>query len=204
MSTRLIQGPAVTKLPIDHRGRQVLLDAYAYQGNNEHEQILALIHRSPEADPDVVPIVRIHSGCVTGDVFHSLRCDCYQQLQLALDAICTAPLGGIVYLPYQEGRGIGLYKKLLAYGRQDRGADTIEANVEIGVPVDARDYEFAAWVLRDIGFRTVTLLSGNPLKKSALVKNGIQVNKCAPLKSASNRYNERYIRTKRKRMSHDI
>lgn len=204
MSTRLIQGPAVTKLPIDHRGRQVLLDAYAYQGENEHEQIIALVHRSDGAHGEDVPVVRIHSGCVTGDVFHSLRCDCYQQLQLALDAICASPLGAILYLPYQEGRGIGLYNKIIAYGCQDRGADTIEANMEIGVPVDARDYAFAAWVLRDLGFCAVTLLSGNPLKKSALADNGIQINECAPLKSASNRFNERYLRTKRKKMSHNI
>ena len=134
----------------------------------------------------------------------SARCDCDRQLQLALDAICEAPLGVIVYLPYQEGRGIGLYHKLRAYECQDHGADTVEANLQIRMPIDARDYDLAAWVLRDLGLRTVKLLSGNPLKNEALTKSGIRVVQCVPLKSAPNRFNERYLSTKRQRMAHDL
>ncbi|WP_334149083.1 GTP cyclohydrolase II [Hyphomicrobium sp.] len=206
MPTRLtsIQGPVVTKLPIERHGQQVMLDAYSYQGEEPHEEVLVLVHRSPLADETTVPVVRIHSGCVTGDVFHSLRCDCYRQLQMALDAVCAAPFGAVVYLPYQEGRGIGLYQKILAYGCQDRGADTIEANLEIGAPVDARDYDLAARVLKDLGLTSLELLTGNPLKKAALERNGIGVLQCTPLKSAPNRFNARYLVTKRVRMAHDV
>lgn len=204
MPGRVIQGPVVTKLPIDRRGQEVVLDAYAYQGPADREQILALVHRSPAVDAGGTPIVRIHSGCVTGDVFQSLRCDCHRQLQLALDAICEAAFGVIVYLPYQEGRGIGLYHKLRAYECQDQGADTIDANIQIGMPIDARDYSLAAWVLRDLGLSTVKLLSGNPLKSEALIASGIKVVQCAPLRSAPNRFNEKYLLTKRQRMAHDL
>lgn len=201
---RMIQGPVVTKLPIDLHGREVMLDAYAYQGGASQEQVLALLHRTSDTEPDAVPVVRIHSGCVTGDVFHSLRCDCYRQLQLALDEICSAPIGLIIYLPYQEGRGIGLYRKLLAYRCQDDGADTVDANVAIGMPIDARDYDLAAWILKDLKMGTIRLLSGNPLKKEALSNAGINVTECVALKSPPNRFNERYLETKRQRMAHDL
>lgn len=204
MTTQLIQGPVVTKLPIDWRGREVVLDAHAYQGGASHEQVLALLHHGSDACASVVPVVRIHSGCVTGDVFRSLRCDCYRQLQLALDEICTAPVGALIYMPYQEGRGIGLYRKLLAYKCQDHGADTVDANVEIGMPIDARNYDLAAWILKDLGMPTIKLLSGNPLKKDALARAGITVAQCVPLKSPANRFNERYLETKRQRMAHDL
>lgn len=204
MSGRVIQGPVVTKLPIDRHGQEVVLDAYAYQGPADREQVLALVHRRADVDAEDTPIVRIHSGCVTGDVFQSLRCDCHRQLQLALDAICEAAFGVIIYLPYQEGRGIGLYHKLRAYECQDRGADTIDANVAIGMPIDAREYSLAAWVLRDLGLSKVMLLSGNPLKYEALIESGIRVARCTPLKSAPNRFNEKYLLTKRQRMAHDI
>lgn len=204
MTTQMVQGPVFTKLPIEWRGTEVVLDAYAYQGSASHEQVLALVHRGPNVGPDFVPVVRIHSGCVTGDVFHSLRCDCYRQLQLALDAVCTAPVGMIIYLPYQEGRGIGLYRKLMAYKCQDEGADTVDANLEIGMPIDSRNYDLAAWILQDLGMPNITLLSGNPLKRDALSKAGITVTQCAPLKSAPNRFNARYLETKRQRMAHDL
>ena len=204
MTTLMVQGPVVTKLPIDWRGREMMLDAYAYQGGASHEQVLALLNHAADTAPDTVPVVRIHSGCVTGDIFHSLRCDCYRQLQLALDEICTAPVGLIIYLPYQEGRGIGLYRKLQAYKCQDDGADTVDANVEIGMPIDARDYELAAWILKDLGMATIKLLSGNPLKRDALANAGITVAQCIPLISPPNRFNERYLKTKRQRMAHDL
>lgn len=199
-----IRGTVVTKLPIERHGREVVLDACCYQGEAEHEEVLVLVHRSVLANETTVPVVRIHSGCVTGDVFGSLRCDCYRQLQMALDTMCAAPLGAILYLPYQEGRGIGLYQKMLAYSCQDRGADTIEANLAIGAPVDAREYDFAARILNDLGLTSLNLLTGNPLKKDALVRNGIGVIQCTPLRSKPNPFNERYIETKRTKMSHDL
>lgn len=101
-----------TVLPIALEGRELTLEAHAYQGDTTEEQVLVLIHRAPNVAKDEIPVVRIHSGCVTGDIFHSLRCDCYQQLQAALKVITTAPYGAIVYVPYHEGRGIGLFKKI--------------------------------------------------------------------------------------------
>jgi len=193
-----------TVLPVDVNGREVLLDSYAYQGTKEHEQVLILIHTNVDMPDSVIPIVRVHSGCVTGDVFRSLRCDCYQQLQLALRIICKAPYGIMLYFPHHEGRGIGLYKKLQAYARQDSGVDTVDANIEVGEPVDARDYTLAARILKDLGAPVVRLLSNNPEKVRALSANGIRVADCVPVRSEPNKHNARYLATKRKRMAHDI
>src|SRR5689334_23043108 len=138
-----------TILPIEFHGRELMLEAHAYQGNTDEEQILVLIHRDKTAPNGglEVPVVRVHSGCVTGDIFHSLRCDCYQQLQAALKVITEVPYGAIVYVPYHEGRGIGLFKKIQAYALQDQGFDTVEANIEVGAPIDSRDYGMTARVL---------------------------------------------------------
>ena len=140
-----------TVLPIELDGRESTLEAHAYQGEATEEQALVLIHRAPGANKSAVPVVRVHSGCVTGDIFHSLRCDCYQQLQEALKIITEAPLGVIVYVPYHEGRGIGLFKKIQAYALQDQGLDTVEANIEVGEPIDSRDYELSARILSELG-----------------------------------------------------
>ena len=124
---------------------------------------------------EVVPIVRVHSGCVTGDIFHSLRCDCYAQLQLSLETIIESELGIIIYLPHHEGRGIGLVNKIKAYAEQDRGLDTVDANLSIGAPIDARDYELPAKILKDLGYEKIRLMTNNPLKVEALERHGIQV-----------------------------
>ena len=193
-----------TVLPIEFQGRELTLETHAYQGEIPEEQALVLIHRAPGVGKGVVPVVRIHSGCVTGDIFHSLRCDCYQQLQAALKVITEAPLGAIVYVPYHEGRGIGLFKKIQAYALQDQGLDTVEANIEVGEPIDSRDYDLSARVLRDLGMSEIKLLSNNPAKEQALKALGIRVTERVPIVVKPNKFNKRYLETKRARMAHKI
>lgn len=195
-----------TILPIDFHGKELMLEAHAYQGESEEEQILALIHRDADAfnGSAPMPIVRVHSGCVTGDIFHSLRCDCYQQLQAALKIITEVPYGAIVYVPYHEGRGIGLFKKIQAYALQDQGFDTVEANIEVGAPIDSRDYGMTARVLRDLGMPEIKLLSNNPAKEQALKQHGIRIAERLPLVAEPNKFNQRYLDTKRARMAHKL
>jgi len=197
-----IDWSAQTILPIDFKGREVHLEARAYQGKDPSTQAMALIHRvDPEA---AVPVVRVHSGCVTGDIFHSLRCDCYPQLQAAMARILEEPLGVLIYLPYHEGRGIGLLNKIKAYALQDQGRDTVDANVEIGAPVDARDYGLAADILFDLAFPAIRLLTNNPAKVEALRAAGIRVTERLPLVVPASNHNKRYLETKRSRMSHKL
>jgi GTP cyclohydrolase II len=193
-----------TILPIAFQGRELVLEAHAYQGETDEEQVLVLVHRDPKAVNGVMPIVRVHSGCVTGDIFHSLRCDCYQQLQAALKVITEAPYGAVIYVPYHEGRGIGLFKKIQAYALQDQGLDTVEANIEVGAPIDSRDYALAARVLCDLGMAEIKLLSNNPAKEQALKAHGIHVAERLPLVVAPNKFNKRYLDTKRARMAHKL
>ncbi len=195
-----------TILPIDYQGRELMLEAHAYQGETDEEQVLALVHRDKNAINGSVPtpVVRVHSGCVTGDIFHSLRCDCYQQLQAALKIITEVPIGAIVYAPYHEGRGIGLFKKIQAYALQDQGLDTVEANIEVGAPIDSRDYALTARVLRDLDMPEIKLLSNNPAKEQALKAHGIRVVERLPIVVVPNKFNKRYLETKRARMAHKI
>jgi GTP cyclohydrolase II/3,4-dihydroxy 2-butanone 4-phosphate synthase/GTP cyclohydrolase II len=194
---------AQTILPIEFRSREVKVEARAYQGADPTCQALVLVHREAAAG-DAVPVVRVHSGCVTGDIFHSLRCDCYPQLQAALDRILTSPVGVLVYLPYQEGRGIGLVNKIRAYALQDRGYDTVDANVAIGAPIEARDYDLAAHILFDLGYPEIRLLTNNPAKMEALQAKGVEVVEQLPLIVAPSRHNTRYLKTKKERMAHKL
>jgi GTP cyclohydrolase II len=148
-----------------------------------------------------IPLVRLHSECLTGDVLGSLRCDCGQQLQAALELIAAAPAGVLLYLP-QEGRGIGLANKIRAYALQDQGLDTVDANLALGLPIDRRDYAAAAHILLSLGLRQVRLLTNNPAKSAALEKHGVQVVERVPLEVPPNPINREYLRTKADRMGH--
>lgn len=169
------------------------------KGANPGEEAVVLIHG--KLNGREAPLVRIHSQCLTGDVFTSQRCDCRAQLELALRKISKARSGVLVYLP-QEGRGIGLLNKLRAYELQDAGMDTVEANEHLGFAADSRDYAFAASVLRAVGATRVRLLSNNPDKINQLAAAGIEVVEripCQPRISATTR---RYLSTKKSKMGH--
>lgn len=193
-----------TVLPIEFHGRELTLEARAYQGEDTNSQAMALVNRGVGAQASATPIVRVHSGCVTGDIFHSLRCDCYRQLQEAMKVIVDTPNGVLIYLPYHEGRGIGLVNKIRAYALQDKGVDTVDANVQIGAPIDARDYGLAADILFDLGFAEIKLLSNNPAKVEALRAEGIKVIEQVPVITEPHLYNKRYLETKRVRMAHKL
>jgi GTP cyclohydrolase II/3,4-dihydroxy 2-butanone 4-phosphate synthase/GTP cyclohydrolase II len=197
---------ARTTLPIEFQGREVKLEAHAYEDETASYQAMAVVHRKPahDVDAEVIPLVRVHSGCVTGDIFHSLRCDCYAQLQLSLGKVIESDLGVIIYLPHHEGRGIGLVNKIKAYAEQDRGLDTVDANLSIGAPIDARDYELPAKILKDLGFEKIRLMSNNPLKLDALKRHGIEVVEQVRTVTEPSQYNERYLATKKERMAHKL
>ncbi|MGD0797266.1 MAG: GTP cyclohydrolase II [Acidobacteriaceae bacterium] len=147
------------------------------------------------------PIVRIHSQCLTGDVFHSLRCDCRQQLELALAAIADAGAGILIY-ENQEGRGIGLMAKLQAYELQDQGLDTIEANLELGYKADCREFELPAEILKLLGIRAVRLITNNPAKVEALEAVGIAVAERISAEVPAEPASARYLQTKREKLGH--
>ncbi len=149
-------------------------------------------------------LVRVHSECLTGDVFGSRRCDCGPQLDAALAAVAEAGRGVVLYVRGHEGRGIGLMHKLQAYQLQDGGSDTVDANLELGLPADARDYGTGAQILADLGVRTMTLLSNNPAKRAGLEGYGLQIVGRQALPVHATVENLRYLRTKRDRMGHDL
>ena len=155
----------------------------------------------PAAVPADAPLVRVHSECLTGDAFGSHRCDCGEQLDESLDLV--AQHGGVVvYVRGHEGRGIGLWEKIRAYGLQEQGADTVDANLQLGHPEDARDYRAAAAILTDMGLTRVRLLTNNPAKINALRAHGIDVVDRVPLEATARPQNAHYLATKRARMQH--
>ena len=164
---------------------------------------VALISPHGLGGGDGVPLVRVHSECLTGDVFGSLRCDCGPQLQEALRRISERP-GAVIYLRGHEGRGVGLLDKLRAYALQDAGADTVDAQIQLGLPVDDREYGAAAGILHALGVPRVRLLSNNPDKRTELVAGGIDVVALEPIELPANPANVRYLRTKRDRMGHTL
>jgi 3,4-dihydroxy 2-butanone 4-phosphate synthase/GTP cyclohydrolase II len=171
---------------------------HLYLGNDDKEH-LALVLGDVAGEKDV--LVRVHSECLTGDVFGSQRCDCGEQLDRSLAMIAQEGAGVLIYLR-QEGRGIGLLDKLRAYNLQDEGLDTIEANIALGHQADARDYGLAVQILDDLGVESLRLLTNNPKKIEELQALGIQVTERVPLQGAVNPENARYLLTKAARMQH--
>jgi 3,4-dihydroxy 2-butanone 4-phosphate synthase / GTP cyclohydrolase II len=161
---------------------------------------LAAVMGDPAVQPPV--LARVHSECLTGDVFGSTRCDCGAQLDLALEAVAAEGAGVVVYLRGHEGRGIGLLEKLNAYDLQDRGFDTVDANLALGHPADARDYAIGAQILRDLGVESLRLMTNNPAKRDALQMHGITVLETVPIVTAPTAENVRYLDAKRARMGH--
>lgn len=167
------------------------------RGSNEEG--VAILHGQVNAGS--APLVRVHSQCLTGDVFASERCDCRAQLEFSLRKIAKEPSGIVLYLP-QEGRGIGLINKLKAYELQDEGLDTVEANKQLGFAADSRDYEFAAAALKALGVNSVRLLSNNPDKIKQLERAGIRVVKRIPCRPPTSHHSRAYLQTKQRKMGH--
>lgn len=176
-------------------------DLIAFRQINTGDIHLALVKGSWETDEPV--LVRVHSSCVTGDIFGSCRCDCGGQLHRAMSIVEQAGKGVVLYMN-QEGRGIGLLNKLKAYKLQEMGRDTVEANLELGFQMDQRDYGVGAQILRDLGVKYIRLISNNPKKRAALLGYGLQIVDTVPIEMPTNPYNEKYLQTKRDKMGHEI
>ncbi|MFD8632929.1 bifunctional 3,4-dihydroxy-2-butanone-4-phosphate synthase/GTP cyclohydrolase II [Streptomyces sp. NPDC059533] len=176
--------------------------AYGYRSTVDGVEHVALVHGAIRDGEDV--LVRMHSECLTGDIFSSQRCDCGPQLHASMQRIQAEGRGIVVYLRGHEGRGIGLLSKLRAYELQERGRDTLDANLELGLPADARDYGSGAQILADLGVHSVRLLTNNPDKADALVRHGITVTDREAMPVEAGEHNLRYLRTKRDRMGHDL
>jgi 3,4-dihydroxy 2-butanone 4-phosphate synthase/GTP cyclohydrolase II len=173
--------------------------AVGYRSLVDSKHHVALVKGDIEGKEDV--LVRVHSECLTGDVFHSLRCDCGEQLESALSMIEEEGSGVLLYLS-QEGRGIGLLNKLRAYKLQEEGFDTVEANLQLGLPADLRDYGIGAQILVDLGLTSIRILTNNPKKISGLAGHGLSVSAKVPIEHVANPHNQAYLRAKRDKLGH--
>lgn len=172
----------------------------AYEQKDTQQEHLVL--KKGNWQPDEAVLVRVHSSCITGDIFHSLRCDCGEQLALSMQMIEREGKGAVLYIN-QEGRGIGLVNKLKAYKLQEQGLDTVDANVKLGFKPDERDYGVGAQILRDIGIHKMRLITNNPTKRAGLIGYGLEIVENIAIKAPVNKHNENYMRTKHERMGHD-
>ncbi len=176
-------------------------EIYGYIDELTQKEHVALVK---DDGTDKIPLVRVHSCCLTGDVFHSLKCDCNQQLHSSLTMINEYGKGALVYILDHEGRGIGLINKLKAYALQDKGQDTIEANISLGFKSDLRNYGVGAQILYDLGYKKIKLITNNPTKIVALKGYGIEIEERVSIEPDINKFNERYIMTKKEKMHHLI
>ena len=193
---RQVEQVAEARLPTRFGNFQI----FGYRSSADGAEQVALVYGDLGDGSDV--LVRVHSECLTGDVFGSLRCDCGPQLHAALARVAAEGRGVVLYIRGHEGRGIGLLEKLRAYQLQDGGADTVDANLLLGLPADARDYGTGAQILYDLGVRTMRLLTNNPAKRAGLEGYGLEIVGLVPLPSRPHPENVRYLRTKRDRMGH--
>jgi 3,4-dihydroxy 2-butanone 4-phosphate synthase/GTP cyclohydrolase II len=195
-SEKQVERVVETRIPTPHG----VFQAVGYRATRDAAEHVALVYGDISNGADV--LVRVHSECLTGDVFGSLRCDCGPQLQAALAAVAKEGRGVVLYMRGHEGRGIGLLHKLQAYQLQDAGRDTVDANLDLGLPADARDYGTGAQILVDLGIHTMRLITNNPAKRAGLEGYGLQITGREPTPVRAHPENVRYLRTKRDRMGH--
>ena len=196
----LVERVVETRMPTDFGEFR----AVGYRSLVDGVEHVALVVGDPASDDGSDVLVRVHSECLTGDVFGSRRCDCGQQLHKSMEIVQAAGRGVILYMRGHEGRGIGLMHKLEAYHRQDEGADTVDANLQLGLPADAREYGTGAQILRDLGVRSMALLTNNPTKRAGLGGYGLEMSRRVPVPVEVNADNVRYLTTKQQRMGHDL
>src|SRR6058998_848222 len=194
---KLVERVVATNLPTGFGD----FTAVGYRSLVDEKHHVALVKGDVEGKEDV--LVRVHSECLTGDVFHSLRCDCGEQLESALAMIEREGEGVLLYLA-QEGRGIGLLNKLRAYKLQEDGLDTVDANLRLGLPADLRDYGIGAQILVDLGLSSIRILTNNPRKIVGMGGYGLTVSDQVPIESIPNPHNEAYLRAKKERMGHTL
>jgi 3,4-dihydroxy 2-butanone 4-phosphate synthase/GTP cyclohydrolase II len=192
---RLVQRVAEARLPTPFGEFKVI----AYKSSTDPDEHLAMVMGDVATDEPV--LVRVHSQCLTGDVFHSLRCDCGEQIEMAMKRIAAEGRGVVLYMR-QEGRGIGIHNKIKAYALQDEGLDTVEANISLGFKPDQRDYGVGAQILADLGVRNMRLMTNNPKKMSGLESFGLKITEQLPITTQPNPHNKRYLQTKQKKMGH--
>ena len=194
-SEKLISRDAVADLPTQFGNFKI----YGYTNKLTGQEHVAIVK---DDGSDKIPMIRVHSECFTGDVMHSLRCDCNAQLHTALSMIEEYGKGAVIYMRNHEGRGIGLVNKIKAYSLQDKGQDTIQANLSLGFPVDLRDYGVGAQIILDLGFNNFNLLTNNPKKIVGLTGYGLKIHDVINLKTDINKYNNKYLETKKEKMHH--